>query len=84
MKTPKKETVLSALVGAVSTSLGMVGSSGVCCTASLLTYGLGAVGVSTLFLSKFNQVFLLAGIGLLTLSVVLHFNHPKVCVKKRK
>lgn len=78
--------LLSAIAGAFTALLGVIGSLSVCfCTFPLLATILALLGISTLFLTDYHIMFLVSGIVLIGLSVVLLLRpNKKTCTCKPK
>lgn len=82
MPSDKIRAFLSALGGAISAFLGILGLSGFCfCAFPLLAAVLTVLGISTLFLYEYHLLFLALGAFLIALSARSFYVHfiKKTC-----
>ncbi len=76
MASEKIRALMSALGGAFSAFLGILGLSGFCfCAFPAIAAVLAVFGVSALFLSEYNAVFLALGFILMALSAYSSYRH---------
>ena len=78
----KLKTIIAGIGGVISTGLGILGSMSVCfCTFSVFSMILAGMGITSFFLAKYNILFLVVGIGLISLSGFYFFKYgnKKTC-----
>ncbi|MBT4540641.1 hypothetical protein HOC35_03940 [Candidatus Woesearchaeota archaeon] len=73
----KTKAILESIIGSVSTAIGFLGF-GCFCTYPLIGTALAALGISMIFLTKYNYLFLIIGITLIIISI-FHFHRKHEC-----
>lgn len=83
----KLKAIISAIIGVPSIIFGVIGALSLCfCTFPALGTFLGSVGISSLFLIKYHDLFLFTGIIFISLSIfyLIRSMNKKECPRFKK